>query len=241
MKRVLLSFSLVIMMLYGYSQCTPDAGLIYSGIYPRTLPNGQEGVPYSQVIQFKVPKDTLGLTVDSLYIMSITGGPTGTTYQCNVPTCSYKGNVNGCAVLTAPLGAGSAGTYTLDVSVRVKLKSSLPFVPPVYQTFSNTLDLVVDEPVGIEDILNSRDETRGISLYPNPASKQVVVNLDAVNRQQSSLLLVNMHGRVLHQRTVSLASGANTVMLDIASVPQGVYAVLLRIDGRYVRTKLIVR
>lgn len=241
MKRILISLILMQLGFAALSQCTPDVSLTYSGIYPRTLPNGQEGVPYSQVIQFKVPKDTLSLTVDSLYIMSITGGPAGTTYQCNVATCAYKGNVNGCAVLTSPLTAGSAGTYTLDVTVKVRLKSSLPFVPPVYRTFSNTLDLVVDEPVGVEDIWKGRGDSRGISLYPNPASRQVMVNMNAQSRQQTNLALINMHGRLVFQSRVSLSEGTNNIMLDLSLVPQGVYAVVLRLDGRLVRAQLIVR
>ena len=241
MKRILITLMLIQAAFTAISQCTPDVSLTYSGIYPRILPNGKEGVPYSQVIQFKVPKDTLGLTVDSLYIMSITGGPAGTTYQCNVPTCSYKGNVNGCAVLSAPLAVGSAGTYTLDVTVKVKLKSSLPFVPPVYQTFSNTLDLVVDEPVGVEDVLKGRGDSHEISLYPNPTSRQVMVNIEAQSRQQSLVTLVNMHGRIVQQTRVSLSAGTNSLMLDVSTLMPGIYAVVLRMDGRLVTAKLIVR
>jgi len=71
MKKILLAVVFLVTAVAAFSQCTPDAGITYSGIYPRNLPNGQEGVPYNQVIQFKVPKDTTGFTVDSLYILSI--------------------------------------------------------------------------------------------------------------------------------------------------------------------------
>lgn len=240
MKKILLAVVFLVTAVAAFSQCTPDAGITYSGIYPRTLPNGQEGVPYNQVIQFKVPKDTMGFTVDSLYILSITGGPSGLAYQCNKPTCSYKGNANGCAVLTAPLGTGSAGTYVLNVSVMVKLKSSIPFVPPVTQTFSNTLDLVVDQPVGIEDILTGRGN-QGLVLYPNPASRLVNVAIQAERPQQSLLTLLDLQGRVVRQARVNVNNGSNTVALSLDNVPRGFYLVAVRVNGAILRARLLVQ
>lgn len=240
MKKILFSVAFLVAALAAFSQCMPDAGITYSGIYPRTLPNGKEGVPYNQVIQFKVPKDTMGFTVDSLYILSITGGPAGLTYQCNRPTCSYKGNANGCAVLTAPLGTGSAGTYVLNVSVLVKLKSSIPFVPEVSQTFSNTLDLVVDQPVGIQDILAGRGN-QGLALYPNPASRMVNVTIQAERSQQTLLTLLDLQGRVVRQARINVNNGSNTVTLSLDDVPRGWYLVATRVNGVILRARLLVQ
>lgn len=240
MKKILFAVVFLVTAVTAFSQCTPDAGITYSGIYPRTLPNGQEGVPYNQVIQFKVPKDTMGFTVDSLYILSITGGLAGLSYQCNKPTCSYKGNANGCAVLTAPLGSGSAGTYVLNVSVMVKLKSPIPFVPPVTQTFSNTLDLVVDQPVGIEDILAGRGN-QGLVLYPNPASRMVNVAIQAERSQQTLLTLLDLQGRVVKQAGVNVSNGSNTVILSLDAVPRGLYLVAVRVNGAILRARLLVQ
>ncbi|MBP6303940.1 MAG: T9SS type A sorting domain-containing protein [Bacteroidia bacterium] len=240
MKKILLAVVFLVTAVAAFSQCTPDAGITYSGIYPRNLPNGQEGVPYNQVIQFKVPKDTTGFTVDSLYILSIAGGPAGMNYQCNKPTCGYKGNANGCAVLTAPLGAGSAGMYTLNVSVMVKLKSPIPFVPPVTRTFSNTLDLVVDQPVGVEDILAGRGN-QGLVLYPNPASRMVNVSIQAERSQQTLLTLLDMHGRVVKQARVNVNNGSNTVTLSLDGVPHGLYLVATRVNGIILRARLLVQ
>lgn len=240
MKKILLSVVFLVAAVAAFSQCTPDAGITYSGIYPRTLPNGQEGVPYNQVIQFKVPKDTMGFTVDSLYILSITGGPAGLAYQCNRPTCSYKGNANGCAVLTAPLSSGSAGTYTLNVSVLVKLKSPVPFVPEVSQTFSNTLDLVVDQPVGIEDILAGRGN-RGLVLYPNPASRMVNVAIQAERPQSTVLTLFDIQGRIVKHVRINLANGSNTITMSLDGVPSGLYMVAVRVNGAILRSRLLVQ
>ena len=62
MKKDLLLTALIFLFAWnGYSQCTPDTSVHSPGIYPdsaNNLPHAIVGVPYSTVMQVKVPHDT---------------------------------------------------------------------------------------------------------------------------------------------------------------------------------------
>src|SRR5205823_5429951 len=76
-------------------------------IYPDSLTGlspAVQGVPYNQVLQIRVPPDTvfLGSTVpiDSVRLLSFTGLPPGLTLVCNPPSCVFNGGTNGCALIS---------------------------------------------------------------------------------------------------------------------------------------------
>ncbi|MFM7079047.1 MAG: hypothetical protein ACKOYC_04560, partial [Bacteroidota bacterium] len=61
-KLLLLSAAFLTCSIQANSQCVPDPTLTIPGIYPDSatgLASGVVGVPYTQVIQAKVPVDTV--------------------------------------------------------------------------------------------------------------------------------------------------------------------------------------
>ena len=93
MKKLVLSIAALVAFTFsGYSQCTPDPQYMDStyGAWPDTItdfPSGQEGVPYSEVLDFKVPSDAgdidpsfTGVPVDSAVLDNVQGLPPGLTY-----------------------------------------------------------------------------------------------------------------------------------------------------------------
>src|SRR5687767_4284434 len=80
--------------------CTPDTSMKNSGMSPRNLPDGKTGFAYSEVIQFKFPKDTSfqgnKAPIDSVILIKVEGMPQGFTFQCNKNNrCAYLGGDNG--------------------------------------------------------------------------------------------------------------------------------------------------
>lgn len=63
MKKLILSIAAIVAFTFsGYAQCTPDPQYMDStyGAWPDTItdfPAGQVAVPYSEVLDFKVPAD----------------------------------------------------------------------------------------------------------------------------------------------------------------------------------------
>jgi photosystem II stability/assembly factor-like uncharacterized protein len=79
-----------------------------------------------------------------------------------------------------------------------------------------------------------------LQLFPNPAhSQEVFLQVETAADQQLQLLLLDIHGRRLQQRTIQFILGENTVPLQLPSLASGTYFVQLR-SGRAVRTLRLV-
>ncbi|HKK79627.1 MAG TPA: YCF48-related protein [Phaeodactylibacter sp.] len=75
-----------------------------------------------------------------------------------------------------------------------------------------------------------------LQLFPNPArSQEVFLRVETAANQQFQLLLLDVHGRRLQQRTIQLIPGENIVPLQLPSLASGTYFVQLR-SGQAVRT-----
>ena len=110
-KLLLLFFTFCLFTLSSNAQCTPDP-LYFDSIYgawPDTVTNfvpGQVGVPYTQILDFKLPSDAgaidpayAGVPVDSAVLTAVSGLPPGLSYLCNTPNCTWYGGDQGCASL----------------------------------------------------------------------------------------------------------------------------------------------
>lgn len=87
----------------------------------------------------------------------------------------------------------------------------------------------IQDSVGIELV----DETP-FTIYPNPASTRVVV----VTKETGTVTLTDVSGRTVLAQA-STQSNGRAIVIDISSLPRGVYFV--RLDGSGIVKKLIVR
>ncbi len=118
-KIIRLIIVLVLGAGFGFGQvCTPNASYTQVGIYPEQMPDGTVGQPYSQVLDFVLPTDTMGYQFTNFLILSVSL-PVGLQWQCSNAAngCNYNPqvSVNGCGlVFGTPL---LAGNYMVDVNV----------------------------------------------------------------------------------------------------------------------------
>lgn len=85
--------------------------------------------------------------------------------------------------------------------------------------------------------------TNNVEIYPNPASKNVSVQIHSNTAQTITMALYDMGGKeVLHWGQKQLQQGANTITLDVSQgeIKQGAY--LLKVQGTTIATtqKLII-
>lgn len=119
MKKILFLITVLLYLGNAHSQvCTPDQTHTAVGIYPEQMPDGTVGQPYSQVLDFVLPTDTMGYQFTNFLILSVSL-PVGLQWECSNSSngCNYNPqvSVNGCGlVFGTPL---LAGTYTVDVNV----------------------------------------------------------------------------------------------------------------------------
>ncbi|MBK8705802.1 MAG: T9SS type A sorting domain-containing protein [Saprospiraceae bacterium] len=81
--------------------------------------------------------------------------------------------------------------------------------------------------------------TKNVQLYPNPASKEVYLDLSAYAGSQATLRLYDMRGNLLAtQEIASIPQGP--VMMDLQSYPEGVVVLTATLPGQPVYAQRIV-
>lgn len=223
MKKLLLIASVAFFgALNLNAQCTPDASLTGSGIYPDSATNfvgGCVGVPYTQVIQNVVPTDTtvpvfgfpVPATIDSIVLVNVTGLPPGMNFSCNPNSCSFVGGQTGCAVIEGT--CNTAGTYNMvfDLTAYVTLQGL-----PQSQDFTLDYYKIV---IGACAADLAENENSMFKLSPNPANNKVVV--DGL-KGQNNIALTNAAGQLI--KTFNTYEGASLEM-NLDGLNNGLYFV----------------
>jgi hypothetical protein len=62
-------------------------------------------------------------------------------------------------------------------------------------------------------------------LFPNPATQLVNVIVDAPQREDVTVTVTDMLGKILSQKLVNVETGANTIPVDVSKLAQGIYLV----------------
>ncbi|MBZ9629062.1 T9SS type A sorting domain-containing protein [Psychroflexus sp. CAK1W] len=88
--------------------------------------------------------------------------------------------------------------------------------------------------LGTEDM-----ESEGISVYPNPASELLHIQLPYLSAEKAELQVIDMAGRLLFRETLSPENGILSTR-QIEQVGSGVYLVKIKIDTREYTKKIII-
>ena len=87
---------------------------------------------------------------------------------------------------------------------------------------------VAESTIGIDQNIL---EEPGLSIYPNPASDQIMLEVKAVDRADLVFTLVDMSGRrVLLKELGSVASGPNLFTVSLDGLEDGIYTCVIS-DG----------
>lgn len=76
--------------------------------------------------------------------------------------------------------------------------------------------------VGVEEEAISQ-----VSLYPNPASSVVNLNFTAAQQGALTIEVTNVLGQIVHTENASVQNGDNALSLDLSSLNNGYYTLLL--------------
>jgi hypothetical protein len=85
--------------------------------------------------------------------------------------------------------------------------------------FSEPFEVFVNNPVAVL----TADEQAGLSVFPNPATESVYLKFSAVKTEKALIEIVNHSGVVVASRIESVATGENTIRLDIRGFAPGIY------------------
>jgi len=249
MIRKLLGFVLFAVILptsFAFAQCVPDVTITTAGIYPDSATNlapATVGVAYNQVIQARIPQDTVvsinglppsNVTISNITVTAVSGLPPGLTYSCTPAGCVFPGGSNGCMLISGT--PTTAGVYTINVV----LTTNASFIGfPISQT--DTVDyyvINVGTSSGIAVVNSSKFEL--LPHVPNPASNFTDVQFTSPVAREFSLTMYNMLGKEVISRKIRGVAGLNKIRLDLGDKPAGVYMISLDNGSGVLTRRLIV-
>ena len=222
------------------AQCTPDLSITQSGIYPDTIPAAVAGSPYSEVLQVKVPVDTvyLGTTVpiQSIALMAINGLPAGFTYQCVPANCIFPGGSNGCVLITGNPTMNDVGSYP----VVIILTATVTFLGfPVSQTDTLTgYTFVVNAPVSVNSVKASNLELK--QNYPNPALGKTSIEFIVPNATTADFKLFNVLGKEIVTRKYNARQGKNIIEIDTREFEDGIYMYSVKTGNTVLTRRMVI-
>lgn len=229
MKKYLLSslFALAISSFSFGQACTPNwTGAPAGGIDPDTtvnLPHGLINVPYTAVLQFKIPtSDTLGgfpVTITDVTVTGVSGlgaipASTAFTYATNPANGVFPGGTLGCAIISGT--ATAAGTYNLTVQANVHVPLTIPYNQGGYR-------IIIDSAFGAGvDVLkpNMFDVSPN---YPNPVLSSTEIAFNTPNSSAVTFDVYNVLGSVVYTSKFTSKAGFNTFSFDASELVNGVY------------------
>jgi hypothetical protein len=242
MKKIFFTILSLFALVASNAQCTPDSVTYKSpGIYPKSLPDAKANVVYSQVIQFKFPKDTTvsGLTghIDSASITSIDGMPFSFAYHCSNKSCTYKGGQNGCVQITGNPKDSQIGSKTLKVNVLAYVTSSL--LGHIQIPYSGNVGLNIVANSGL--FYQSASTIKASQNFPNPFSTNTEIQFVSASHQSAYIKVSNELGQVVYSRALTANEGLNTFSFDRNSLPAGMYFYNLQMGNEMVARSMVIK
>jgi pimeloyl-ACP methyl ester carboxylesterase len=79
-----------------------------------------------------------------------------------------------------------------------------------------------------------------LSAFPNPANDFVTVRFLSGTVGEAEIVLINELSREVFRESVSVSGGENSVPLNLADVNEGIYLVMITIDGKKQSARLVV-
>lgn len=217
-----------------FGQCTPDPNITRPGFYPDSLPPAVVNKPYSEILQFKIFKDTTVIvfgspmlaTIDSATILKVNGLPSGLVFQLNKTSQTYTPAETGCARISGT--TDKAGRFRLGIILNIYAKVS-GFSTSRVDTIKNFFIEVSGQTAKLKTLLKT-----GTLFYPNPVQSELLnIKQDALS-ETSLLTVFDAQGRMLEETILN----PHTQQIPFP-YPPGLYTLRIQSEGTAYRTKVL--
>ena len=252
MKTRILSLGILLISLSGLrAQCTVDNNNVTNGFspLPTQFPCIERGVATTSAhtMQVYVPAALdlplpiplpISINVNYVEITGINGLPAGITYNCNPTNCTFLGGIPGCIRLNGTTNEPAGNFFlTMDGSICLsipvigdtclplalldQLLGNLPIPLPI-PSFTYSVDVIE---AGAACRLNSIGETllnAELNVYPNPATDQIQLSINAGRNLDGVLSLSNALGQQLISRKMEV-NGSLNESISLKGFAAGLY------------------
>ena len=81
------------------------------------------------------------------------------------------------------------------------------------------------------------------ALYPNPAHGEPVnlIYTSAYNVSNASFTLFDLAGRAVQQQQLQTSAGMQRITISTTELQQGMYIVMVTVDGKSAQQKLVIK
>ncbi len=229
MKKIFYLFFLGILISSAVvAQCTPNSSLTATGFYPSTLPDAVAGVPYSQVVQFKIPSDTSLFTitaeVTSAKLNALTGLPSGFTSVCNIVNCTYNGGAVGCVTISGTAQNNQVAAYNVTASLTIT--GNIPGGPP----YGGTHELPSSAPLAFNVVASNSILVNQVSAF-SYTKKENEILFNNLSNGKLSVRIYDVLGSEVKNASYQILKGEST-SISTANLESGIYIVTLQLNGK---------
>lgn len=237
MKKILILFLMWIVTgynttIYAQSPCVPNPVIGGAYLHPAALPFAMEGYYYSQVLTFRVPRDTfvtyqtiqVPATIDSARVLHIGGAPSGFSYNCNTASCTWPGGSLGCALLEGMVDTAMnmVGEYRIRVYIGSWVRAASTDFYRI-DSSSSYIFRVLAFNGGTEIVPYQK-----LSVYPNPTQGQLHIDLRDVDTENNKVVVYDMQGKAVFEEQFDKPSSfLLSYSIDLSQYQKGMYQVML--------------
>ena len=204
---------------------------------------GMVGIPYSQIMQFKAPVDTVILVggfpvtaqIVSMQLSSLSGLPPGLTSACVPSSCIYPGGSNGCAAITGT--PTTAGNYSI---VAIIITQVTIFGAPATQI--DTVDyynINISTGVGINEIQTNANLVLDQNV-PNPVTDHTQITYYSSKDRILTFAVHDLLGSQVLMKEMEAHKGQNIFMLNLSGISSGIYLYSIGNDEVKATKRLVI-
>lgn len=222
---------------------TVNSGSVCAGQSFTMVPTGANSYTYSSGTSVVTPTSTVTYSVTGASVVGCISTPVTSSVVVNaIPSITTSATPTLiCNGETATLTVSGANTYSWSTSSTSTVIVVSPTITVNYtvtgtNSFGCKTTSIVTESVspciGIEEITETKSN---ISVYPNPASSLIHVELNALNNENTSIQITNSLGQIMFLQKTE----ASETIINISNLSAGVYFVTV-FEGKQTTTKKII-
>ena len=137
------------------------------------------------------------------------------------------------------------GTYAYFATVDESWNSAYPYIigPTFYGQYANRAVTTISEPTTVytpvtTSISDERFNKTIISVFPNPASDLLAIQLEGLVEENIQVDLIDVTGKTV--ATTSIPKGSTIAYFDVQTVYEGAYLLNFTVGGKLITKKVII-
>lgn len=230
------------------AQCIPDPNLNYNGISPDGLPAAMAGYPYSTVLSFKIPSDSVvrvsgfdvPVTVDSAKFLYAAGKPAGFNFACDKPSCVWLGGTKGCALFSGMVPKENNDS-TLEYPMKIYTMTwyHITGTPDPASRIDSATNYVfrILKYNGIGELTTYTK----LTAYPNPTQGKVTIELRDIQDRANEVTVMDAFGKLVYSHSFDKPSSfLTTYTADLTGYTPGLYLVTLKSGNKISTAKVML-